>query len=214
MTLYRCQAIGVNPSTREWSFGIDFSSGSSLTVVAADWLTQITSFWTNGTHGVETVFPTTCVLETTRTASLAVVPVTIGGVTVNKIREQAVHTDNPALAGTSTNPSLPDQNVVLCTLLTTAHGRGSTARIHLPAPDQTVVTAGEIGATETTRVSTSLNALLVGMAAAGHQPVKVTGKVTHTGTPVGTTVNITGGETDRIVRTLRQRVKRRRAIRL
>jgi len=214
MTLYRCQMIGVNPSTREWSCHLDVSSGASLATVAADWLTQVTSFWTNGTHGVETLFPTTTILETTRTAQLAVVPVTVGGTTVNRIREQAVHVDNPALAGTSTNPSLPDQNVVLVTLQTTAHGRGSTGRMHLPAPDQTIVTAGEIGATEATRVSTAVNALLVGMASAGHQPVKVTGVLTHTGVPVGATVNVTNGETDRIVRTLRQRVKRRRAIRV
>ena len=46
MTLYRNTALGVSPSGRAWSFRIYHSSAASLATVEADWLAQITSFWT------------------------------------------------------------------------------------------------------------------------------------------------------------------------
>lgn len=212
MTTFRCSAIGVSPSGRAWSFRINFNSGATIAVVENDWLTQITSAWTSGTHGLNLLFPVATVLETTRTAQLQVVPVTIGGVTVNKLREVAVRSDNPALPGVATNPSLPDQNSVLVSLRTGLPGRENRGRIHLPAPDQTLVTASELGSTNASRASTAVIALLTGMAAAGHQPVIVTAKLPHTGTPVGSTRNITTAETDRIIRTERKRNKRQKAV--
>jgi len=208
MTLFKCTAKGVSPSTREWSFSIHFSSGHTTAQVEADWLAQASSFWTNGAHGVDTLFPVATTLQTTRTASLAVVAVG----PINKLREQQVVFDNPALAGTSANPSLPDQNAILVSLRTAVPGRVGRGRIHLPAPDETLVVASELTAVSATRVSTSVQALLTGMGAAGHQAVLVTAVLTKTGVPVGNVTNVNFAETDRIVRTMRTRNKRERAV--
>ncbi len=208
MALYRCEVKGVQPSSRSWSFRINFSSSSAAAAVEADWLAQITSFWTNGSHGVETLFPTATVLETTSTTSLTLV--SISG--VDKLRSGVIVSDNPALAGTSANAGLPDQNAVLVSLRTGLSGREARGRIHLPAPDETLVTTGELGTTPTTRVSTAMAALLSGMGGAGHQAVVLTYVKPKTGTAVGSTRSITFAETDRVVRTLRGRVKSRQAV--
>lgn len=208
MALYRCSAIGVSPSGRQWSFRINFSSGATTATVANDWLTQITSSWTDATHGLNLLFPVATVLQTTRTARLT--PVVVGPVT--RLREQEVIEDNPALPGTATNPSLTDQDTILVSLRTGLPGREKRGRLHLPAPDQTLVTASELGSTSGARASTAIIALLTGMAGAGHQPVLVTAVVPKTGTPVGSTTNITTAETDRVIRTLRKRSKSRRAV--
>lgn len=208
MTLFRCTASGIQPSGRAWSFRIYHSSSSSVATVEADWLTQVTSFWTNGSHGVETLFPTGTILEQTKTEQITVV--TISG--VDKLRSVGQVFDNPALAGTSANASLPDQNVVLVSQRTAVPGREGRGRFHLPAPDETLVTAGEMGTTPTTRVTTASIALRTGMGGSGHTQVLVTAVKPKTGTAVGTTRAVTFEETDRVVRTLRGRVKSRKAV--
>lgn len=208
MALFRCLAQGVSPSGRSWSFRMNFSSSSPVATVEADWLAQITSLWTNGSHGIETLFPTATVLETTRTASLVVV--TIAG--VDKLRETAVSLDSPALAGTSANASLPDQNAIVVSLRTAVPGREGTGRVRLPAPDETLVTTSELQSTPSTRVSTAFNALLSGMGGAGHQAVILTAVKTKAGTAVGSFRNVNNAETDRVIRNLRIRTKSRKAV--
>lgn len=208
MTLYRCKAAGVFPSGFPWSFTINFSSSATVATVETDWLAQMSSAWTNGTHGIETLFPVATVLETVSTAQLAIV--TVG--TVQKLREVATREDNPALPGTSANAALPDQNAILVSMRTDLPGKENRGRIHLPAPDVTLVTAGELGTTPTTRVSTAIAALLTGMGGAGHQAVVLTAVLTKIGTPVGNTRSINFAETDRIIRTVRARNKSRKAV--
>jgi hypothetical protein len=208
VTLFLCRASGVSPSGRAWSFGVHMSSAASVSQVEADWSSQLNSAWTNGSHGIETLFPTNTVLNLERTAQLAIV--TVGA--VQKLRQTLLAQDVVSLPGTSVNASLPDQNVILVSFRTATPGKEGRGRIHLPAPDETIVTAGEIGATQSTRVSTAIEALRAGMASAGHTPVIVTEVQTKIGTPVGTFKPITFVETDRIVRTLRGRVKSRAAV--
>lgn len=208
MTLFQCAASGVAPSGRPWSFRMHMSSAASVSQVELDWATQINSAWTNGSHGVDTLFPTATVLDLVKTSQLAIV--TVGA--VQKLRATLIAQDVVSLPGTSANASLPDQNVILVSLRTATPGKEGRGRIHLPAPDETLVTAGEMGATPTTRVSTSIEALRAGMASAGHTPVVVTEVLTKIGTPVGTFKPITLVETDRVIRTLRGRVKSRAAV--
>lgn len=184
------------------------SSASSVSTVEADWTTQFNSAWTNAAHGLETLFPTTTVADLTRTDQLVIV--TIG--TVQKLRVSAIAQDVVNLPGTSANASLPDQNVVLVSLRSATPGKEGRGRIHLPAPDETLVTTGEMGLTPSTRVSTAIEALRAGMQSNGHTPVVITEKLTLIGTPVGTTHPITLVETDQVIRTLRGRVKSRPAV--
>lgn len=208
MTLFRCSAHGVSPSGRAWSFGMHVSSSASVSTVEADWSTQINSAWTDGTHGVETIFPTATVLNLTRTDQLVLV--TIAG--VDHLRVAGIAQDVQTLPGTSANASLPDQNVILVSLRTATPGKEGRGRIHLPAPDETLVTTSELGSTPATRVTTAFEFLRAGMAAAGHLPSVVTEVKTKIGTPVGNFRPITLVETDRVIRTLRGRVSSRPAV--
>ena len=131
---------------------------------------------------------------------------------VDKLRVTGVADDVLTLAGTSTAAGLPEQNAVLVSLRTLTPGREGRGRIRLPAPDETIVTAGELGLTQATRVSTAIEALRASMGAAGHSIVLITGKLTTLGTPVGATRVVTSVETDRIIRTVRMRNKSRTAI--
>ena len=208
MTLFRCSATGLQPAGRTWSFRQYYTSGSSVAVVEADWLAQITSFWTNGTHGLETLFPAGTTIETTKSASIAVV--TIG--TVDKLREVLINFDNPALVGTSCNDSMAEQDAILVSFRSATAGREGRGRAHLPAPDETLATGGELTLATAQRCTTAFLAVKAGMAAAGHTQVIATEVKPLTGTAVGSTRAVAEIETDRIVRTLRIRNKGRRAI--
>lgn len=207
MTLYRCTASGVQPSGRTWSCRIYHTSSSTVSQVETDWLAQFTSFWTDAGHGVQTLFPTGTIFQHAKTEQIAVVAVS----GVNKLRSTALAFDNVTHAGTSVNASLPDQNAVLVSMRTALPGREGRGRYRLPAPDETLVTAGALGSTPATRVHTSATALRTGMAALGHSQVIVTAVVPKTGTPVGSFRIVTSEEVDEVVRTLRIRVKGRKA---
>src|SRR6266550_2714952 len=70
MTLYRCVAFGTFLSGRSWSFRQNFSSSAVLATVQADWAAQVAAAWTDGTHGLQTLYPTTTVLTKARTYQL------------------------------------------------------------------------------------------------------------------------------------------------
>jgi hypothetical protein len=201
MTVYRCVASGVFASGRTWSFSQKFSSSVAISTIQGDWHTQIGSFWTNGTHGVETIFPTTTVLTLTSTAALSALG-----------REGLKQVATETLAGTSANDGLPEQNVVLVSLRGASVGKMNRGRIHLPAPDETLVTGGEMGTTPTTRVSTAIGALYAGMRIAGHDPVVWNVKTSLHDPVAFTTKSIVTEEVDRVIRTLRMRSRGSRAV--
>src|SRR5690348_12172846 len=211
MTLYRCTASGVLPSGRGWSFRMHFTSAQPINVVENDWLSHIDGAWTVGASALQAIYPIATVLETTKTEQLAVVTLT-GPPPVDKLRAVAVRSDNPALPGTSANPSMNDNDAVLVSLRTPFPGRENRGRIRLPALDRTLVTASEFDAVTAGHISTAIIGVITNMAASGHTAVLVTYVQTHAGTPVGTTKNVSTAETDRIVRSIRQRSKRRKPV--
>jgi hypothetical protein len=199
---------GEQPSGRPWSLTLGVVSSASVSTVEGDWATQVNAFWTNGSHGLETLFPATTTITRLRTEQLHVI--TIAG--VDFLRVNGIAEDTVALVGTSSQPALPEQNTILVPLRTATPGREGRGRVHLPAPDETIVTAGELGSTQATRVSTSMEALRAGMAAAGHVPSLITAVKTTSGTTVGSSRPIVLVETDRVIRTMRIRNKSRPAV--
>ena len=208
MALYRCTVSGSQASGRVWSFRLHYSSASPLATVQADFLAQGNAWWTDGTHGVETLFPATTTLDLVKTESLQVV--TIGG--VDKIRASGIAFNTAGLVGTGVGDSLPDQNTVLVSLRTPVPGREGRGRFHLPAPIEGIVASGETDATPITRVTTACTALRTGMAGLGHSQVILSYVKSKTGVPVGSFTVVTKEETDRVVRTLRGRVRTRPAV--
>jgi len=206
-TLYRCVAYGAFTSGRRWSFRQNFISASPLATVEADWVAQLTSMWTNGSHGIETLYPTTTVLDRARTYQLFL---TLGPPI--KVKAGFAAEDALSLPGTSANDGLPDQDVVLVSLRTNGVGPNNRGRTKLPACDETIVVGDVLGSTPATRVTTALAALRTGMAAAGHTQVLFNDKPTVLDPVTATTKNVTKCETDRVVRTHRPRIRKLAAI--
>lgn len=202
MTVYRAVASGTFTSGETWSFRQHFDSPAAISVVSADWSTNIQNFWTNATFGVETLYPTGTSLTETSVAALSGVP----------FREGLKQVAPQTLPGTGAGDSLPEQTCVLVSLRAAAVGRKNRGRIHLPALMETVVTGGEINSTESTRVSTAINALYDGMRIAGHTPVIYNVKASVDDPVAQTLKTIVTEEVDRVTRSMRQRTKSRRAV--
>lgn len=202
MTVYRAVASGVFASGETWSFRQHFDSGADIATISGDWSAQIQSAWTNGTHGLETLYPTGTELTQTSVAALSGVP----------FREGLKQVAPQTLVGTSADDSLPEQTCVLVSLRAAAVGRKNRGRIHLPALVETAVTGGEIDSTPSTRVSTAINALYDGMRIAGHTPVIYNTQVSVDDPVLQTLKTIVTEEVDRVTRSMRQRTKRRRAV--
>lgn len=206
MALYRCVAYGVYASGRTWSFRQNFSSASTVTTVQADWHAQIGSAWTNGSHGLETLYPTTTALDLTRTYALFL---TLGPPI--KVKSGSAAQNTETLPGTSANDGLPDQDAVVVSLRTAGVGVNNRGRTFLPAIDETLVTGDLIGTTPATRVSTAMAALRTGMAAAGHTHVIFNDHPTVLDPVTATTKVVLLCETDKVVRTQRRRVRKEAA---
>lgn len=213
MTLYRCIAKGTLPSNQGWSIRMEFNSASTIATVENDWLAHIDGAWTVGASALQAIYPVNVILETTRTEqlqkfTLATTPPR------DVLRVVAVREDNPALPGTSTNASVPDNSCMVVKLPTNDPGREGAGRIRLPGPDRTLVTGSEVDAVTAGHVSTAIIGVITNMATSGHTAVKVTYTLTKIGTPVGTTKNLTTAETDRVLRSSRFRVKSRPPVRV
>lgn len=201
MTIYRCVASGVFASGETWSFRQHFDSSASISVIQGDWFAQLHSAWTNGTFGLETLYPVGTELTLSSSAALTGVPFREG------LKQNGTMTD----VGTNVGDSLPEQTCILVSLRTALVGKSNRGRIHLPAPAEGTATGGLLGSTESTRVSSAISALYNGMRLAGHTPVIYNTKVSVHDPVIQTTKAILGEEVDRVLRTLRIRTNKRRA---
>ena len=207
VALYTCTAHGVYTSGRTWSFRQHFVSSALLATVEFDWTTAAQAAWTDGTHGLQTLYPTTTVFNTTRTYSMVIIAGTPGKIVATGAAE-----DGFTHAGTSANDGLPDQNAVLVSLRTATTGPNGRGRTYLPAVDETIVVGDVIGNTPATRVTTAMTALRTAMAAAGHIHVVWNDESTLRDPAIGTTKPVTSCKTDRVVRTQRRRVRKETAV--
>lgn len=206
MALYRCVAYGTYLSGRPWSFRQNFSSAAVLATVQADWLAQVVAAWTDGAHGLQTLYPTTTSLTLTRTYALFL---TLGPPI--KVKASAAAQNTAVHAGTSVNDGLPDQDAVVVSLRTAGVGVNNRGRTFLPALDETIVVGDIIGNTPATRVTTAMTALRAGMAAAGHVHVLFNDQPTVHDPVTATTKPVTLCETDRVMRSQRRRIRKQPA---
>jgi hypothetical protein len=203
MALYRCVASGTFASGRPWSFRQHFNSAAVVATVNADWAAQVVAAWTDGAHGLQTLYPTTTVLTVARTYSLFL---TLGPPI--KVKAAAAVEADFSHAGTSANDGLPDQDAIVVSLRTAGVGVNNRGRTFLPACDETIVVGDRLGNTEATRVTTAMTALRAGMAAAGHTQVVFNDHPTVLDPVTATTKPITSCKTDRTIRTQRRRVRK------
>ncbi len=203
MALYRCVAYGIYDSGRTWSFRQHFSSSAALATVQSDWAAQSAAAWTDGTHGLQTLYPTTTVFNRARTYGLFL---TLGPPILVKASTAAENAFTHA--GTSTADGMPDQDAIVVSLRTAGVGVNNRGRTYLPAMDEVIVVGDILGSTPATRVTTAMTALRAGMAAAGHTQVIFNDRPTVHDPVTATTKPVTSCETDRVIRTQRRRVRK------
>ena len=203
MALFQCVAFGLYASGRPWSFRQRFSSSATLATVQSDWNAAVVDAWTNGTHGIQTLYPTTTELKGTRSYSMFL---TLGPPI--KVKANAVVETDATHAGTSANDGMPDQDAVVVSLRTAGAGVNNRGRTYLPAMDETIVVGDILGTTPATRVTTSFTALRAAMAAAGHTQVVWNDKPTVHDPVTATTKPVTSCKTDQVVRSQRRRVRK------
>lgn len=168
MTSYLLQVRGHYASGRPWGFGWHVDSGQSLSAIGTTWSTAINSFWTDGSHGLETLFPTTTILDTTQAIQL--------NASLKFLQKDVFHT--LTLAGTDANAGSPDRDAVVMSLRAATVGKGDKGRSRLAAPAEDHVVSGELGTTEATRVGTAGTALLAAINADGSTVFVFNRKVT------------------------------------
>jgi len=205
MTVYRCLASGVFASGETWSFRQHFDSSAILATISADWSNQIQFAWTDGTVGLEVLYPTGTLLNLTTVAQLDGVP----------YREGAKLSTTQTLAGTLATDSLPEQNCILVSLRGVNVGKKNRGRIHLPAPAEDMAVGGLLGDTPSARASAAVDALYGDMRSAGHTPIVYNTKISKVPTVdpvIQTSKVIISQEVDRVLRTQRRRTAGRRAV--
>lgn len=202
MTIYRCTASGVFASGLTWSFRQHFNSVATVSAISGDWAAAVVSAWTDATHGIEVIYPTGTLLTATSAAALSGVP----------FREGLKQVAPTSHAGTLATDSLPENNAILVSLRAAAVGGRNRGRIHLPAPAEDQAVGGELGTTPSTRVSTAMNALYASMRLSGHDPVIYNSRVSVADPVVQTTKSIVTEEVDRVLRSMRPRTRKRRAV--
>jgi hypothetical protein len=208
MPLVRCSVVGTLPSGREWSFRQYYTSSLPLATVAADWASHISGAWTIGASALQAFYPTGTVVVGTRAATIVVVPFATGP----KLRESSIVTATATIPGTATGPALPDNNAIVVSRRTATPGPGGRGRNRLPAVETSLITANEVDAVTAAHISTAMNGLRTNMASSGHTAVLVVERPRKDLLPVGTTTPVTQEETDRVVRSARQRDKRQKAV--
>ncbi len=181
---------------RRWSTGVHFSSGTDLVTALSDWATQVNSFWTNGTHGVQTLYATTTVLDTISVLQL--------GPTMHIVQELP---NAVTLPGTAAGQEGAGQLAILASLRNPFAGARNRGRMYLPSPAEDAVNEGILGSTEGTRVSTAIIALFGGMRTAGYTPF-VYNRTAHPLDPVAfTKKTLTMEKIDKVLRTQDRRTR-------
>lgn len=159
MADYFARIKGHYASGRTWSTGLHITSTDTAATILSNWIAQVTSFWTDGTHGLDTVYATGTVIDTVDVA-------TLNG-TMQTVARTAPTT--LSLAGTSVDTALPDRNSAVVTLRASGVGPGTIGHMKLPAPVEGTVSGGEFQSTFYDRVGVAARALLSGMTADGSQ---------------------------------------------
>lgn len=151
MTDYLARIHGHYASGARWGTSLHVSSSDTASILLTAWAAAVSDFWTNGSHGVNTFYPTGTILD-------SVDVVTLDDATGNQIARTTPTV--LSLPGTSADTGLPDRNSVHVSLRGTAIGPGTLGGMRLPAPVEGTVTSGEFTSSLTTRVGTAARALL------------------------------------------------------
>lgn len=201
MTDYKLEISGLFGTGRDWSTGVKASSTNDLATTLIDWALQVNSFWTNGSHGVQTLYATTTVLTEIKAIQL--------DATGHVVQEVA---SPVTLAGTASGQEGANQLAILVSLRNLFAGERNRGRMYLPSPAEDTVDEGVLGNTEGTRVSTAIDALFSGMRTAGYTFFVWNTETSPRDPVLFTKKTLTIEKVDRVLRTQRRRIRKELAI--
>lgn len=172
MTDYYTQLHGSFGDGTPWSTGLHITSNQSEASLATTMVNAWFAAWTDTSHGLEALYPTT---TSTDTVSVA----TLNG-TMKEVSKTVLAAVNP---GTTSGDSLPFRLATLVSLRSPSiqkHGRG---RMFLPAMDETFVNADLLTSAAATRVSAAIAELFAAIRADGSTVFVTNKKALKDGTP-------------------------------
>lgn len=158
MGTYLARMTGHYASGRKWGSSLHVSSSDTAATLLTAWAAAVSSWWTDGTHGVDTFYPTGTILDS------------VDVVTLDDATGHQIARTNPqilTLAGTSVDTGLPDRNSVHINLTGPVIGPGNRGGMRLPAPVEGTVVNGEYDNALITRMGIAARALLASVSADG-----------------------------------------------
>lgn len=156
MTDYKCQVQGSYAGQHPWSFGMHITSAQNESTLAATWANMWNNVWTNGTYGLEVLYPTTTSITGFSVATL--------NATMKEITKT---TTSAALPGTATGDTLPYLNSILISMRSNGIQKHQRGRIYLPAPEETFVNVDVVIPTAVTRLVSAMSNVLLTIGADG-----------------------------------------------
>lgn len=159
MADYFARIKGHYPSGRGWGTGLHVRTTDTPAALLSIWIAAVTSWWTDGTHGLNTLYPAGTILDYVDVATLDGSMKTIARTAPTTL----------SLPGTSSDNGLPDKNSIAVALRSTSIGPGQIGHMKLPAPVEGIVANGEYQPTPMSRVGVASRALLSAVGADGSQ---------------------------------------------
>jgi hypothetical protein len=154
---YLCEVHGLFPNGEAWSTSRHITSSQAPATLLTTWKNAWVAAWTDGTHGLNAIYPTGTSLETFVVRTLDA-----------QLRSTAAVSVAEHHAGVDTNTTLPAEISIVVTWRSST-GIGRTKRGHqaLPAPAGDVVGNNNLTGPAQTRVSAAMNALKAAITADG-----------------------------------------------
>lgn len=157
MADYYLRVEGNYTTDIEWGFGRHVTSAQSPSALLTTWTNAWVSAWTDGTHGLQTLYPTTTTMSRFSVA-------TLDGLYLQTAKVQGTSSH----AGTGTDDSLPFAMATLVALRSTTQiGKHARGHFYLPAMIETVVNADVLTPTAGARASLAVNAVRTAVQADG-----------------------------------------------
>jgi hypothetical protein len=181
MTNYRCLVKGRYENGDVWSIDWCVRSNQPLSTLLTTWSNAWIAAWTDGTHGLQTLYHTDTSIQSFTVYQL------------NGIMEAVQRVDlNSVQLGTSSDTPLPNRNAILIGKTTALVGRTERGFTYLPAPVEGIVVNGSYTNTAMTRVKAAVASVLTAIQSDGSALFMYNRKTTKAGVPPYTVTIVTG----------------------
>lgn len=198
MTDYLGKIHGHYVSGRAWSTGLHITSSETPSAMLTTWTAAVTDFWTNGSHGIQTLYHTDTILD-------SVEVLTLDGTLKQTARQGP---SLLSLAGTSSDTAGADIDSVVVSLRTAHIGKGEIGHMKLPSVVEGAITNGELAPTPQARIGAAATALLAAINADGSTVFLANRQVTISKPTLYTKSIVTSAKACNIIGTVRKRVSK------